>query len=186
MYDYLIGKIKNIDKNSVTIDVNNIGYNVIVGEKNRYKLDEVYKIFIYDLIKDNTEINLYGFNEYKELSLFKILLSVNGIGPKSALQILNNSNFDQLVCYIKNKNITELNKISGVMNKGNIICYELRNKIKKFDIELFEYNDAVLALQQLGYKNTEISDALGKIESNLDLNTAIYKMIGVINNARGK
>ncbi len=186
MYEYLIGKIKNIEKNVVTIEVNNIGYNVIVGDKNKYKLEEEYKIFIMDLIKDNSEINLYGFNEFKELSLFKMLLTVNGIGPKSALQIINNSNFDQLVCFIKNKNVAEINKISGVMNKGNIICYELRNKIKKFDIELFEYNDAVLALKQLGYKDNEITLALSKIESNLDLNSAIYKMIGVINDARSQ
>lgn len=61
MYSYLIGKIKKIEKNSVVIENLGIGYNIFVHDINLYKLEEEAKIFVVDLIKDNSEINLYGF-----------------------------------------------------------------------------------------------------------------------------
>lgn len=186
MYSYLIGKVKKIEKNSVVIENNCIGYNVFVHDLSTYKVDDDIKIFMVDLIKDNSEINLYGFKEYKYLQLFKKLILVNGIGPKTALQILKNISFDRLIYLIKRGEVKELNKVSGINSKAEIICHNLKNKLNEFDLNLIDYIDVFSALKQLKYKDGEIEYALNKIEPNLEMNEAIKKAIGIINNVRNK
>ncbi len=186
MYSYLIGKIKKIEKNSVVIENLGIGYNIFVHDINLYKLEEEAKIFVVDLIKENSEINLYGFLEFKYLQLFKKLILVNGVGPKTTLQIFKNISFDRLIYLIKKGEAKELSRVSGIGNKAELICHDLKNKLNDFDLNLIEYSDVYNVLKKLKYKDNEIEYALKEIETNLDIDEAIKKAIRIINNERSK
>ena len=86
MYSYLNGTITEILPNKITVDVNNIGYEVITPNPYDYKLDEELKVFIHHYVREDA-IHLYGFKSFDSKILFIKLLSVKGIGPKSAVAI---------------------------------------------------------------------------------------------------
>ena len=101
MYSYIEGIVTNKFLSSICITINGLGYEVFVLDVDKYKLNDTCKLFLYDYIKENVEIIIFGFQDFEQLTMFKKLLLVNGIGPKSALSILKHNNVNVLVSLIK-------------------------------------------------------------------------------------
>lgn len=120
-------------------------------------------------------ITLYGFASQQELDLFRMLLSVNGVGPKSALTMLSNLKAEQLAIAIASGDVDLLTQIPGVGKKtANRLVLELKSKLEKgwggVDTYLSPDNaEIVAALTNLGYSVSEATKAVAALPSSPDL-----------------
>ena len=170
MIAYLEGKIIAKDKNSVVILAGNgIGYEVRLTPPTALKLKEndQVKLFTHFQVRDDAQ-ELYGLTSAQELQFFKLLISVNGVGPKSALHIMALGSLNEIKSAIANKDLAFLTKVSGIGRKtAERIIVELREKLEKQGVtgegvdESFA--DALEALIQLGYPRHEARQALGRV-----------------------
>ena len=127
MFDYLKGKIEYVGKDFVCLNVNNLGFRLYVPNAKEFSLNEENSFFVVDFFKED-QLNLYGFNTELELKLFNKLLTVNGVGYKTAMNLLKNASAEEIIYNIKNKKVKELSSIFNVGNKASSIVFELENK----------------------------------------------------------
>ena len=178
MYAYLSGKIADKANNYVVIDNGGMGYKIFMSPSVIEKLPDVgefQKIHTYYYVREDV-ISLYGFLTNEELRMFELLLSVSGIGAKSAIATLSNITPSSFALAVITNNVATLTKIPGVGNKtAQRLILELKDKIKteeavakapetKLVIETNEnVEEATAALQILGYTKKEIEKALEHI-----------------------
>ncbi len=180
MIAYLNGKLVDKAPTEATIDVGGVGYRVSIPLSTFDKLSEKgspVKILTYLHVREDIQ-QLYGFATAEEKSLFKLLISVSGIGPKLSLTILSGASITEIKSAILSKNVGILTTISGVGKKvaGRIIV-ELREKIETAPLLGIELagelkddsliNNAVLALVSLGYKQSAARQAIRKTVGRL-------------------
>ena len=168
MIGFIEGKIEyNTDK-YVLVDVNGIGYKIYISTSVFKDLPEIgnkVKLFTHLHVREDI-LDLYGFLDKKDLDFFEMLISISGIGPKGAMNILSVASIETLKKAISNEDSTILTKVSGIGQKtaGKIIL-ELKSKVSG------EYSDekggtdgeAIDALVSLGYRLQEAREALKKI-----------------------
>lgn len=186
MYSYLCGKITDISYNNIILEISGIGYSITVVSSENFKINQEIKIYIFDYIKDNAEIIMFGFNTYEQLLLFKKLLLVNGVGPKTALTILKYNEVNYIVSLIKSGDFKTLNKVRGVQNRGENIVLELKNKLQEFDVNILRYQNVANILINLHYSEREISMALNRLDDNLTDGEALKLALRIINDERNK
>src|SRR5574344_1490754 len=87
MYEYIEGFVTKILINYVVVDINGVGYKIIVPNPYKFKENEKYRIYIYNHIRED-EYSLYGFSSEEEREMFLKLLGVKGMGPKMTMPIL--------------------------------------------------------------------------------------------------
>ena len=109
MYSYIKGIVTEIESNFITLENNNIGYMIYVSNPYFYKINNDYKIYIYQNIKED-ENTLYGFSELEQKQLFLKLIDVNGVGPKMALPIIA-TDHKEVISAIEEGNINYLKNI---------------------------------------------------------------------------
>lgn len=173
MFIYISGDIKEIHKNSLFVETNNgLAFEIFVPCVTRYEVGSKIKLYLFTQIH-NESINLYGFENWDSYKLFKLLNDVNGIGPKTALQILKNIDIDRFISYVYYSKIEELSKISGVGSKADKIIAELKSKIRGFKVTETPYENVFDALIALGYDSINVSKVLNTLKPNLDENEAI-------------
>ena len=173
MFIYITGEIKEIHKNSLFVETSaGLAFEVNVPSTTPFFVGSQAKLYIYTQIH-NEMINLYGLSTYDSFKLFKLLNEVNGIGPKTALQILKNIEIDRFISYIYYEKRDELSKISGIGNKADRIITELRNKIGSFKINEVQYENVFDALIALGYDSISITKELNMLEDDLDDSEAL-------------
>ncbi len=163
MIAFLRGIIYGIYNDHVIIDVNGIGYRVFIPNPNHYVVNEERTIYTYHHIREDAQI-LFGFEKQSEYDLFVRLISVKGVGPKIALGMLGASSVNGIVEAIANNDIKMLKSLPGIGAKsasqivldlqGKLVYDESSNDNVKVDSEL---QDALEALQALGYKANEIN-----------------------------
>ena len=186
MYEYIIGQITKITPKYIVIEVGGIGYILIVANPYLFQIGENIKVFIYQYIREQIN-DLYGFRTEEEKSLFIKLISVNGIGPKSALSILASGNVDSIYKAIEDTNAAYLRKFPGIGPKASQqIILDLKGKISFDEVTLVnvssqKFNDVEEALISLGYAKKDISKALGKIDSNKDTGDIIKDALALLN-----
>lgn len=173
MIAHLKGKIlKKIDK-AVIIDTGNIGYLVNLSAPNLGTTEEgtEQQFFIHSQIREDA-FDLYGFKNYEELTFFKSLISINGIGPKVALEILGFPS-EKIKAAIVNDDAAFICKIPGIGQKtAKRIILELKGKIEVESLNQ-EYqsgelnNDALDALMKLGYQRHHISKTLQSLPEEI-------------------
>ncbi len=178
MISYLIGTIKNIDERSLTVlTASGVGYKVFTPLNTllSQSVDSSVELLIHTVVKDDS-IDLYGFIEKDELSMFEKLITVSGVGPRSALTILSVSSIQNIAIAVENGDANLLAGIPGVGKKScEKIVIELKGKLSGFiknkninnkDIEnnLLEENDARLALSSLGYNEKDINNAISEVK----------------------
>lgn len=191
MIGYLRGRIKNLKPNSGIIDVNGVGYNVCIT-LNTYdeisNLDEV-ELLIHTIVKEDS-ITLYGFRGLKEKEMFELLISVNGIGPKTAINILSGVKVEELKNNIFNSDIAALSKFSGIGKKtAERIVLELKNKIDLIyeegdNLKLTVKSEAIQALVSLGYNRLTADKAVKEVlslDQNISVENLIRKTLGILN-----
>lgn len=172
MYEYLTGLVTVIAPQYIVVDVNGVGYKLLVANPYRYQEDRTKKVqvYVYQAVREDN-ISLFGFTDQNEKKLFMQLINVSGIGPKSALAILANPDHQGLVDAITNNNVNYLTKFPGIGKKtASQIVLDLRDKLtNESSSSLFattqltvdatvnrELKDALEALAALGYKERDI------------------------------
>jgi len=171
MYSYLIGEVKEINPNSITIDISGDGSEVRTPNPYQFKLDTIDKAFIYHHIREDLNV-LYGFKTKDAKSLFIKLLSVKGIGPKSAIAILATGNVNDVIAAIELGNSKFLSKFPGIGPKASQqIILDLKGKLS-FEEDSFAKSSSVSeveeALMSLGYKSKEIKKAMKQLDPTKD------------------
>ena len=181
MYSYLIGKITLYEKNCIVLENNKIGYLINVSNPYNYKLDNEYKVYLYNHIKED-ENSLYGFLSLEEKELFLKLINVKGIGPKMALPLLT-SNINDIYNAINNGDYKYLMKFPKIGEKvAKQIILDLKGKL---DINSENQNsdskELIEVLESLGYKGVDIKKIIDKIDKDLTIEDKIkvaLKMLG--------
>ena len=172
MIYFIKGKIIYKNKDSVVIESYGLGYKIFVTDflLEKIKIDKITKIFTFLAIKQETT-ELYGFEKRNELKYFKLLKSISGIGPKSAINILSLVKINDLERAILDENITILTKVSGVGTKNaQKIILELKGKIEKITSQGPKPEDDTIVIDALigmGYTLTEARQTIKKIPSDI-------------------
>lgn len=172
MISSLKGTVSRVFGNYIEIEVNNIGYLVFVGKKVFNEGAEI-KLFTYMAVSEN-DINLYGFDSFEELDLFKMLITVSGVGPKTAAGILAEKNTLEIVKAIGDADVDFFKKIKGIgLKTAQRIIVDLKSKIGglgelnlKDNLPLLE-DDLTLSLEQLGFDKREIEKVTKKMPNEL-------------------
>ncbi len=174
MYDYIYGKVDSAIEDYVVIDVNGVGFKIFSSASTikNVKWEENTKIYTHMIVKED-DIVLYGFLTRKELKLFKLLISVSGIGPKVANSLLSQLDAQQITNAILNKDISLIIKAPGIGKKtAERLFLELKDKVALDDMIVGnttlergnELSEVIEALISLGYNYSIASNAVSRIE----------------------
>lgn len=200
MYEYIKGKYMGINKDYIIIENNNIGYKIFTSGATMAEMpginDEVM-LYLEQIVREDF-IGIYGFKDREELEMFKLLLSISGVGAKAALSLLSISRINNLKYAIIMEDDKHLCRAPGIGKKtaGRIIL-ELKDKIKKEDImsgvdiqEGFEdlqptvnantVGEALGALLALGYSEKEAETALKQVDKTASLEDIIKDCLKVL------
>ena len=182
MIAFVSGILEMKLNNYIVIDVGGIGYKVFMSESAIDSLGELgknVKVYTHQHVRED-DISLYGFLTMEELNMFELLISVSGVGAKSALSILANIEPSSFALAVISNDTSKLVKIPGVGAKTAArIVLELKDKlknqdlvdkkknsIKKDNINQENVDEAISALQVLGYNRKDIEKIFEKIELN--------------------
>lgn len=195
MYEYLNGKIIEISPTNIVVDVAGIGYNLMISLRTYEIFCNSNEALIYThqyFLRDDLPV-LYGFSEKQEREIFKLLISVSGVGGNTARTILSTFNSAELQQIISSSNSTMLSKVKGLGQKtSEKVIVELRDKIINVSIsddnnattagviisEVF--NEATRALTLLGFKKDVSQKSVRAIlnkEPNLSLEDVIKRSL---------
>ena len=180
MYGYIKGTVTKITPKNIICENSGIGYLLIVSNPYNFQLQKEYKIYVYQYVRQDM-IDLYGFMSEEEKELFLKLISVSGIGPKSALSILASGTVSQIVGAIEARNDAYLRKFPGIGAKASQqIILDLKGKLN-FEEELTptsgNLQDVEEALIALGYHKKEIAKVLGKLDATLEVGLLIKQAL---------
>ncbi len=163
MYFSINGKITYVGKDFVVVESNGIGYQIIVARVSLYKIGENATIFLYRIVKEEEEY-FVGFSSIEERDAFLMLISVKGIGPKTALGILGNSNLQQLISAIASNNIVFLSNLPGIGKKqASQILLDLQGTYIQSSANVNQYIEVKSALKSMGFKTKTIDSVLLEI-----------------------
>ena len=183
MYSSIKGELAEINTDHIVIDVNGIGYMIYISSQALDYLPaigEKIKVHTYLYMREDAMI-LYGFLTKDELEIFKLLITVSGIGPKGGLAILSTLSADDLRFAVLSGDSKAIAKAPGVGSKtAQRVIIDLKDKLsledafeKKLEHENEKINiasnsqvknDAVMALNALGYSSSESLKAVSKVE----------------------
>ena len=176
MYEYLNGELAHILPTAIVVDVHGVGYQVVFANPYRLQdsLKKQIKVLVQQVVREDS-ITLYGFISSEERELFQRLISVSGIGPKSAMSILANDDTEGFVNAVESGNVTYLTKFPGVGKKtAQQIILDLKGKFEAVPEEttkaVVSTNQATLeeakeALLGLGYSAKEIRKIWKSLEA---------------------
>ncbi|MGE4320124.1 MAG: Holliday junction branch migration protein RuvA [Acholeplasmataceae bacterium] len=183
MYSYIKGKIKAIKPTHIVVENNDVGYQILSPYPYHYHLDEDVLVYTHHYVRDDA-ILLYGFNSEEGLDLFIKLISVSGIGPKSALSILAANQVDETIVAIENADVKFLTKFPGIGTKSaQQIILDLKGKlVATEDDSLFPTaeNDVTQALTALGYNKTEIRKVMKKVNAEQSVEDMIKQALQLL------
>lgn len=199
MYEYIKGKYIGINKDYVIIENNGIGYKIFTSGATMAempKVTEEVQLYLEQIVREDF-IGLYGFKEREELEMFKLLISISGVGAKAALSLLSISRINNLKYAIIMEDDKHLCRAPGIGKKtaGRIIL-ELKDKIKTDEVsegvdiqQGFEdiapsnsnaIGEALGALLALGYSEKEAESALKKVNRQESVENIIKECLRVL------
>ncbi len=194
MISYITGTLEYQSDNSIVVECGGIGYSMMVSGQFMNRLPAMHshiKVFTYMSVRED-EISLYGFYDRDELEVFKVLLSVNGVGPKAAMSILSALTVNELRLAVVSEDVKSITRANGIGTKGaSRIILELKDKLRLEDMIDAAYEDAmngsqagsggvaqsdidtrtnvVAALTALGYSGVEAGRAVNRVEGWQDM-----------------
>ncbi len=199
MYEYIKGKYIGINKDYVIIENNGIGYKIFTSGATMAempKVSEEVQLYLEQIVREDF-IGLYGFKDREELEMFKLLISISGVGAKAALSLLSISRINNLKYAIIMEDDKHLCRAPGIGKKtaGRIIL-ELKDKIKTDEVsegvdiqQGFEdiapsnsnaIGEALGALLALGYSEKEAESALKKVNREESVENIIKECLRVL------
>lgn len=161
MIAFIKGMIHSYSKDSLIIENNGIGYRVFVSNPQMVKLNSEVILYTYQHVREDA-IMLFGFASMEEHDLFMRLISVKGVGPKTALAMLAVSSAKEMIAAIENNDVKYMKSLPGIGAKtASQIVLDLKGKLveEEMDIKVEEnlnIKDAIEALKALGYKSGEL------------------------------
>lgn len=162
MYGYIKGIVTEIESNYIILDNNNIGYLIYTSNPYSFKINEEYKVYIYQNVKED-ELSLYGFKKKEEKDLFLRLIDVKGLGCKMALPLITDD-INNIVDAIENENISYLKKFPKIGDKvARQIILDLKGKLVSDNNEVIKNEELIEALEALGYKKQDINKIIPNI-----------------------
>ncbi|MCF7924107.1 MAG: Holliday junction branch migration protein RuvA [Candidatus Izimaplasma sp.] len=181
MYSYIKGQIKEINPKYITVENNGIGYLIQTPNPYNFKVDNEIIIYLYQKVSDD-DISLYGFKTKEARELFMKLISVSGIGPKSAVAILASGPVNSIADAIESGDAKYLQKFPGIGPKSSKqIILDLQGKIEldsTFTSESF--NEVEEALKALGYSPREINKVMKKLDETKSTNELIKDALSLM------
>ena len=204
MLAYIKGELAVKARGYIVIDVGGLGYKIFMSElamENVGNIGEIVKVHTYYRVMED-DISIFGFNTSEELRLFELLISVSGVGAKTAITMLGTIKPEDFAIAIISNDINTLKKLPGVGAKtAQRIVLELKDKLKKekqieelsiatsnlknikIEIEKDQkLEEAFTALQVLGYNSKDIEKVMEKIDKTLNLEDIIRRGIKELSN----
>lgn len=188
MFEYIIGNVVEINDDYIVLQNNGIGYKIFTSTNSMMELQLGGKdtlIYTYFNVRDDG-VYLYGFVSKEEIDIYKMLLMVSKIGPKTAIGILSGLTPNDIKVAILRKDLPLLCKAPGVGKKtAERIVLELKDRISMDDVDFAEekksrisktddYDKAVDGLMSLGYRRFEVEKALKRLDlANMKLEELI-------------
>lgn len=191
MIAFIRGSVHSFNRDSVIIDNNGIGYRIYISNAQTIHLNAELVLYTYQHVREDA-ITLFGFTTMEEHDLFLQLISVKGVGPKTALNMLAVCPAKNMIAAIENNDVKTLKSLPGIGAKtASQIVLDLKGKLveETMDIEIQaneQLMEALEALKALGYKNVELSGVkkeLGLMEG-LNVDAYIRKALTIL--AKGK
>ncbi|MDK0617842.1 Holliday junction branch migration protein RuvA [Clostridium perfringens] len=199
MYEYIRGQFQGISKDYVVIELNNIGYKIFTSGNtmsNMPKVGEEVLLYLEQIVREDF-IGLYGFTTREELEMFKLLLSINGVGAKAALSLLSISTVNNLKYAIMMGDEKHITRAPGIGKKtAQRIILELKDKLKPDELTSeegqliegindnydysFNINETLSALMALGYTEKEAQKALEKVDKTLSIENMIKESLKLL------
>lgn len=190
MIAYLNGIVESVSETRLVLDVNQVGYQIFISSRDAAEMPgrgEMVKIYTYLNVKEDA-LQLYGFLSQDDLDIYRLLLNVNGIGPKAALGILSVLTADDLRFAVLSDDVKAISKAPGVGGKtAQKLILELKDKLKLEDafekklassaqlgteaVSTDARSEAVQALTALGYSNSDALRAVRKAGITEDMDT---------------
>jgi len=193
MYEYLKGKAEELNPSYVIVNVSDIGFfvNISVNTYSKLSVNTVYKLYIHQVIREDTNI-LFGFFDKEEREVFRLLISVSGIGPNTARMMLSSISTEEVRKSILEGDVNTLKSIKGIgLKTAQRVIVDLKDKIGKIavgeEFSLFESNtvrdEALSGLVMLGFNKKSAEIAIEKIlksDKNLTVEDLIKKTLKII------
>ncbi|MCX0399326.1 Holliday junction branch migration protein RuvA [Clostridium perfringens] len=199
MYEYIRGQFQGISKDYVVIELNNIGYKIFTSGNtmsNMPKVGDEVLLYLEQIVREDF-IGLYGFITREELEMFKLLLSINGVGAKAALSLLSISTVNNLKYAIMMGDEKHITRAPGIGKKtAQRIILELKDKLKADELTSeegqliegindnsdysFNINETLSALMALGYTEKEAQKALEKVDKTLSIENMIKESLKLL------
>lgn len=192
MFAYIKGSLEMKSSEYIVIDINGLGYKVFMSQNNIDTIGELHdiiKVFTYVKVRED-DISIFGFKTQEELKMFELLISVSGVGAKSALVMLSCIEPSDFAIAVISNDVKVLTKVPGIGNKSaQRIILELKDKLKEEQLEeklkdsskklkdnSENINEAISGLMVLGYSKKDIEKAFEHLDiDNLSIEDLIKK-----------
>ena len=192
MFAYIKGSLEMKSSGYIVIDINGLGYKIFMSQNNIDSIGELHniiKVFTYVKVRED-DISIFGFKTQEELKMFELLISVSGVGAKSALVMLSCIEPSDFAIAVISNDVKVLTKVPGIGNKSaQRIILELKDKLKEEQLEeklkdsskrlkdnSENINEAISGLMVLGYSKKDIEKAFEHIDiDNLSIEDLIKK-----------
>ena len=192
MFAYIKGSLEMKSSGYIVIDINGLGYKIFMSQNNIDSIGELHniiKVFTYVKVRED-DISIFGFKTQEELKMFELLISVSGVGAKSALVMLSCIEPSDFAIAVISNDVKVLTKVPGIGNKSaQRIIPELKDKLKEEQLEeklkdsskklkdnSENINEAISGLMVLGYSKKDIEKAFEHLDiDNLSIEDLIKK-----------
>ena len=192
MFAYIKGSLEMKSSGYIVIDINGLGYKIFMSQSNIDTIGELHniiKVFTYVKVRED-DISIFGFKTQEELKMFELLISVSGVGAKSALVMLSCIEPSDFAIAVISNDVKVLTRVPGIGNKSaQRIILELKDKLKEEQIEeklkdsskktkdnSENINEAISGLMVLGYSKKDIEKAFEHLDiDNLSIEDLIKK-----------
>lgn len=192
MFAYIKGSLEMKSNGYIVIDINGLGYKIFMSQNNIDSIGELHdtiKVFTYVRVRED-DISIYGFKTQEQLKMFELLISVSGVGAKSALVMLSCIEPSDFAIAVISNDVKVLTKVPGIGNKSaQRIILELKDKLKEEQLEeklkdsskklkdnSENINEAISGLMVLGYSKKDIEKAFEHLDiDNLSIENLIKK-----------
>ena len=192
MFAYIKGSLEMKSSGYIVIDINGLGYKIFMSQSNIDTIGELHdivKVFTYVKVRED-DISIFGFKTQEQLKMFELLISVSGVGAKSALVMLSCIEPSDFAIAVISNDVKVLTKVPGIGTKSaQRIILELKDKLKEEQLEerlensskktkdnSENINEAISGLMVLGYSKKDIEKAFEHLDiDNLSIEDLIKK-----------
>ena len=188
MIAFIRGTVAAYGADWIVVDNHGVGWQIAYPHTDRVTLQQEISVHTYMHLTEN-DVSLYGFESMEEKELFQRLISVKGLGPRTAMNMLTAAGYEAIVGAVETGNVAALKKMQGIGAKSaSQIVLDLKGKLvaapaapSKAVAEVYpaEIRDAMEGLKNLGYKQNEVNAAAKVMNESPGLTTAEYLRIGL-------